>query len=247
MSKKKLLIIHGWGSNPQRWQKTKEILEAAEIKVLIPALPGFGKEAPPDEPWGIDNYKNWILDFVKRKGWDSFNLLGHSFGGGLAVKIATDAPRRVKKIILCSPAIFREKDKKTIMVEKTAKIGKKVFQKIGREKIIYFLAKIFYRLIGSWDYYRSNGVMRETIKRILKEDLSSDLQKLQQPMLLLWGEKDRAVPLKYARKIKREIEKKENQSSHKVKLVIFPKKGHALNLQAPEKIAEEVIKFLSDN
>jgi len=205
MKDKKLLILHGWGSNFKRWQKVKELLEKERIKVLIPDLPGFGKEPPPDRAWGVDGYRKWILNFAQRRGWEKFSLLGHSFGGGLAVKVAADSPKKIEKLILCSPAIIREKNKKTVAIEKTAKVGKRVLQKIGKEEITHFLAKVFYRLIGSLDYYRADGVMKKTIKKVFSEDLSPNLQKLQQPILLLWGKKDYSVPLKYAFRIKEEI------------------------------------------
>jgi len=247
MESKKLLILHGWGSSSKRWQKVKEILKKSKIEVIIPDLPGFGEEPPPDEPWGVKDYKEWILNLARKKGWKKFNLFGHSFGGGLAVKVAAETPERIGRLILCSPAIIREKNKKTLAIEKTARVGKKIIQKIGREEITQFFAKVFYRLIGSLDYYRANGVMKETIKRIFSEDLSPNLRRLKQPVLILWGKRDYSVPIKYALRIQKEICQGDNNClSRRVKLVVFPKGGHALNIQIPNKIAEEVIKFLKN-
>ena len=90
MESRKLLILHGWDSNSGKWQKVKEILKKSGIEVLVPDLPGFGKNPPPQKAWGIENYKEWVMKFTEEKGWQRFNLLGHSFGGGIAIKMAAD-------------------------------------------------------------------------------------------------------------------------------------------------------------
>ncbi|MFH0987590.1 MAG: alpha/beta hydrolase [Patescibacteria group bacterium] len=241
---KKLLILHGWGSNANRWQKFKEILEKKDIEVLVPTLPGFGDEKPPEKVWGVEEYEDWILDFVRQKGWENFNLLGHSFGGGLATKIAADFPQKIEKFILCAPAIIRERSRRIVALEKISKTGKKILNKIRNKKISDFFLKSFYRLIGAEDYYRSEGVMKEVIKKIFSQDLSSNLKKINLPTLILWGAKDEAVPLRTAYHIKGEIEKGIIDDFHKVKLIIFLNAGHCLNTEVPEKIAAQVFNFL---
>ena len=54
------------------------------------------KNPPPQKAWGIENYKEWVMKFTEEKGWQRFNLLGHSFGRGIAIKIAAD-PALFKK------------------------------------------------------------------------------------------------------------------------------------------------------
>lgn len=235
---KKLLILHGWGSNSGRWQKVKEILEKNKIEVLVPDLPGFGKELPPKKVWGIENYERWVIDFIGEKGWQSFNLLGHSFGGGIAIKIAADFPERIEKLILCGCAAIRDerKPKKVLFSYFLVNGGKKFFSLPGVRKLYPFVRKIFYYLYGSKDYYRAKGVMKEIFKKIITEDLKVNLEKIKSPTLILWGARDDMVPLSHTRILKEKIRNS--------RLVIFPGRGHALNLQIPEKLAKEIINFL---
>jgi len=233
----RLLILHGWGSNAGRWQKVKEILEKEGIEVLIPNLPGFGFTPPPKEPWGIDDYVNWVLDFLKEKEWTRFNLLGHSFGGGLATRIVETKPEMVEKLILCAAAVIRdEKSKKTLFFYSLGKVGKKIFSLPGLRKFYPAAANALYTLNNSKDYYLAEGVMKDTFKRVTSQDLKISLEKITAPTLILWGSKDDMVPEKDAHILHEKIKNS--------KLVIFPGIGHNLNTQIPEKIANETLKFL---
>jgi len=236
--RKELLILHGWGSNSQRWQKVKKILEKEGIDVMIPDLPGFGKEPAPKRVWGIEDYERWVIDFVKKKRWRSFNLLGHSFGGGIAIKIAADFPERIGKLILCGCAAIRDekKPKKILISYFLANGGKKFFSLPGVRKLYPFVRKIFYSLYGSKDYYLAKGIMKQIFQKVISQDLKVNLDKIKSPTLILWGTRDNMVPLSHSHILKEKI-----RSS---RLVIFPGRGHALNLQIPEGVAREVIEFL---
>lgn len=234
----RLLILHGWGSNSSRWQKIKEILEDKGIEVLIPDMPGFGRTPAPKEAWGVEDYQKWVLDFAKGKGWEKFNLFGHSFGGAISVKIASENPEKIEKLILCAISAIREKkkSKKVKVFGALAKIGKAIFSLPILNIFYNFARKNLYRLSGSGDYYLASGVMKETFRKVITENLQNNLKYIKSKTLILWGEKDEAVPLKHAYILNKEI----NDSQ----LIVFQGARHALNFQIPQKLAENIIKFL---
>lgn len=236
LGEKKLLILPGWGSNSLGWQKVKELLEEKEIEVLILDLPGFGIISSPERPWGRDDYLNWIFQRVKEKNWKSFNLLGHSFGGGLAVKISVENPTTVDKLILTAPAIIKRKNIKTFLFYWIASLGKKIFA-LPSLKIFYPLAqKLIYKLAGTSDYYLANEVMKATMKKIGKENLEGLLEKIKTKTLILWGEKDDVLPLKDAYYLKEKIRGSE--------LKIIPRARHSPHREAPEELVKALISFL---
>ena len=51
---KPLLILHGWGSRGEKWQRVGELLAEKRLKVIIPDLPGFGRSLAPKSAWGLD-------------------------------------------------------------------------------------------------------------------------------------------------------------------------------------------------
>lgn len=237
----KLLILPGWGSNSQRWQKVKELLEGKEIEVEILDLPGFGITPSPPEIWGRNDYINWIFQRVRKKNWQKFNLLGHSFGGSLAVKMVANPALfekgGVDKLILCAPAIIRRKSIKTYLFYWIAYLGKKIFSLPGF-KILYPLSqKLIYKLAGTRDYYLADGTMKEVMKKIWKEeDLLSTLEKIEIPTLILWGKRDDVLPLEDAYLISEKIKNSE--------LKILQKARHNPHREAPEELIEFILQFL---
>jgi pimeloyl-ACP methyl ester carboxylesterase len=238
----RLLILPGWGSNSERWQRVKELLEEKGTEVFILDLPGFGRIPSPPEVWGRSDYIDWIFQRVKEKNWQKFNLLGHSFGGSLAVKIATNPTfsqkgERIGKLILCAPAIIRRRSSKSYLFYWLAFLGKKIFSLPGLKKLSPLAQKLIYKLAGTRDYYIADGIMKEVMKKIwTEEDLLLALEKIEIPTLILWGEKDDVLPVKDAYEIKEKIKNSE--------LKIIPKAKHSPHREVPDELAEIIINFL---
>ncbi|MCW2599882.1 MAG: hypothetical protein JWM02_1711 [Frankiales bacterium] len=97
-----LLFLHGWGLSPQTYAAGVTRLTSAGIKVIAPALPGFGgSDGPPLRGIDLPAYGHRIgrlLD-VLDVGKPAF-VVGHSFGGGVAIQLATDRPELVRSLTL---------------------------------------------------------------------------------------------------------------------------------------------------
>ena len=231
-----LLILHGWGSNSGRWQRVTDLLRKQEIEALVLDLPGFGIVSSPKRPWTRDDYINWIFQKAKERNWEKFNLLGHSFGGGLSVKIAVAFPEKVEKLILCAPAIIRRKRLKTYLFYQLAYIGKKIFSLPGFKKLESYAQRLIYKLAGSRDYYVADGVMKETMKKLGDENLEDLLAKIKAPTLIIWGKKDDVLPLRDAQELKEKIAGAE--------LKIISEAKHSPHREAPEELAEIISQFV---
>ena len=231
---KTLIILHGWQSSKERWQKVKELIEKEGIEVIAPDLPGFKKDTALDRPWNLDDYVEW---FEKKYGDinEPFFLLGHSFGGRMAIKFSVKYPEKVLGLILCSAAGIRHK--KNTLVGLLLYNLAKILSRFSFLPGFNFFRKIFYQfLLRKIDYIEAEGKLKETFKNIIGEDLTHYLAKIKTKTLLIWGEKDKAVPLSDAYLMKKEI-----QNSI---LEIIPQTGHRVNIEVPEKLAEIVLKFL---
>ncbi len=235
-----ILILHGWGGSSNSWVGVGEILAREKFKVIIPDLPGFGKSKTPPMPWSVTEYAKWTIEFVNLQDLKEFFLLAHSFGGRVAIKLATQYSKKIKKLIFCAAAGIKPKPEiETKIIFWLTKIGNLIFTPKPLKRLKDAARNLFYIFLRHKDYVKADGTMRETIKKVLEEDLLPELSKIETKTLIVWGEKDKIVPLKYAYIFKEKIKDSE--------LKIIPKIGHTPNLEATEKLAQLIINFLKGN
>ena len=100
-----LLFLHGWGLSPRSYAEGVLRLTAAGVRVLAPCLPGFsGSDGPPLTGVDLPAYAERIgrlLDVLEVQ--TPVFVAGHSFGGGVALQLATDRPERVRSLTLVNP------------------------------------------------------------------------------------------------------------------------------------------------
>lgn len=182
-----LLLLHGWGLNMHTFDNlARELSE--DFTVYQIDLPGFGESEIP-YPFTIDDYVEVINEFCSVLSIKNPIILGHSFGGRIAMKYASSY--KVSKLILvASPGI-----KQKFNIVKFAKI--KLYKICKKLKINLF--------IGSKDYKNANSVMKSTLVMAVNEDLSIYLASIKVSTLLLYGQKDKIVPLYIGKRINKLI------------------------------------------
>lgn len=235
---KPLLILHGWGIDSSlNWVKIQKILAIQGYKVILPDFPGFGKSADPPKAWGVLDYAEWLKGLTDSLKIKKFSILAHSFGGRVAVKFISKNPKKIEKLILCAPAGIKPKpDLEAKIVFGLVKLGNIIFKIKQAGKLKNGTRKVFYAFLGYKDYVKAKGVMKKTIKEVISEDLTPCFSKVDAKTLIIWGKRDKVVPLEYAHIFKEKI--KDSQ------LEILPKAGHSPQIDNPEKLLEVIIKFL---
>ena len=232
-----LFILHGWQSSKEKWEKIKNELEKLEIEVLVPDLPGFKTENELSQSWDLDNYVEWLYRFLLFR--EKIFLLGHSFGGRIAIKFAAKYPEKLSGLILVSSAGIKEE--KTQIEKLIFSTGVEIFNSIFRLPVLNkfkpFFREIFYRyILKKTDYLQTKGPMKKTFKKTIEEDLMPYLSQIKTPTLIIWGENDKITPLKDAFLLEENIKNS--------KLEILENVGHTPHLERPEKLAEIVTRFL---
>lgn len=234
---KPFLILHGWGASSVSWLRVIDEMASKGFKLIIPDLPGFGKTEMPKTIWGVGEYADFIISFVKKLNMSDFYLLGHSFGGGIALKIATEKNVKPSKIIFCDAAIVREErlNLRQRFSKLLAKVGGKLISSDSR--IYAFFEKIAYKISGTSDYYRANPLMKEVFKKVINEDLTYLLPKIDMPCLIIWGEDDQVTPVEDGVLFQQEIDNSE--------LKIIKGARHNPYKTNPVEVSESIIKFLN--
>jgi pimeloyl-ACP methyl ester carboxylesterase len=192
-----VLFLHGWGSDFSVFRPFLDRL-AGKRRVCAPNLPGFGGSGEPLVPWGVDDYADFALAFLKKLDIDAADLIGHSHGGRIVIKLTSrrPLPLRVSKAVLVSSAGIRPP--RTAKQKCRLALYKIVKGLLSRP----FVEKKFPGLLESWrrknaspDYRNASPRMRECFVKIVNEDLTPFLSSISCPTLLLWGENDRETPL----------------------------------------------------
>ena len=166
-----VVVLHGWGHSGQIW---KDLAEKFGKKAKSPDLPGFGHEPLVSPSWGIPEYAQWLERKINKK--EKVVLVGHSFGGRVAVEIASKNPKWLAGLVLSgAPCIYRPSLKIRIKI-KIYKIFK------------IFLPKNLRRFFYSDDLAEANKRGLEKIfRKVINYDQTQALKKIKIPVILIWG------------------------------------------------------------
>jgi pimeloyl-ACP methyl ester carboxylesterase len=230
--KKTLLILHGWGSNSDRWVDVAEKISTKNpnLRIIAPDLPGFGKSDALENPWNTNQYIEWIDELILHFELKEFYLMGHSFGGALASKLAVKHVQDINKLFLVSAACIRRKTAK----KKTYAAISKLIKIFSFVPLYKFFRKAVYKfIIRRSDYTYVEGNLKQTYLNVITEDLSFHLPFIKVPTTIIWGSKDTFTPIEDAHFISKQIKNS--------KLIIIPEAGHDLNRKKPEILAQKII------
>ena len=220
-----LVILHGWGQNVLSFQNIIEKL-ASKFKVIAIDLLGFGLSDEPHEALTLDDYVDSIHSLLVHLKVNNPIILGHSFGGRIAIKYGNLYP--VSSLILVSSAGIKHQSIKTKYKIFKFKL-KKNFFKIFNKKKLHSL----YSNSGSEDYKKASPIMKKTMSNTISIDLKNEINKLNCKVLLLWGFLDTTTPLEDGIYM--------NQHIQKSKLVIFYSSGHFPYLDEPDKFVKAIL------
>jgi pimeloyl-ACP methyl ester carboxylesterase len=190
-----VLLLHGWGANSALFAPTMAALEHA-FTLIAPDFPGFGATPPPPAAWSVGDYTAWLVSFLDSLGIAQAHVIGHSFGGRVAIKLASQWPERVNKLVLTASAGIRPRRTLTYHLRVRAF---KTLRWLSEASVVppslRYRAGVRVRRSGSPDYQRATGTLRGSFVRIVNEDLRSALPHIHVPTLLIWGDRDEDTPL----------------------------------------------------
>jgi len=96
-----VLLVHGLGG-PTMWEKLIPLI-ARSRKVIVPHLPGFGESRGPDQKMSSADHAERLTGMVASLALDRICLVGVSYGGEIAARLATRAPEKISRLVLVCP------------------------------------------------------------------------------------------------------------------------------------------------
>src|SRR4051795_2608555 len=97
-----LLLLHGLGCDHTTWLPVIATL-SRRYTVIAPDLLGHGKSAKPRADYSLGGYANGMRDLLTVLGIDKVTVVGHSFGGGVAMQFGYQFPERTERMVLVAP------------------------------------------------------------------------------------------------------------------------------------------------
>lgn len=216
-----IVALHGWARDSSDWNATLRGYDALALD-----LPGFGNTPAPAAAIGSPGYAELVieaLDALAAGAGDAAKpvvLMGHSFGGRVAIHVAARRPDLVAGLILTGVPLFRRDGAaaKSPAVFRAARA-------LNRRGLIADAVMDRMRdRYGSPDYRASSGVMRSVFVTVVNETYDGPVATVAAsgiPVWLVWGERDTEAPVSVANRIHEKMERSA--------LRVVPGSGHLID------------------
>jgi pimeloyl-ACP methyl ester carboxylesterase len=247
-----LILIHGLAANVYTWRHLMPLL-SKRFKVWALDLKGFGvSDKPRKSDYSIKAQAEHVLSFMKAQGIRSAVMVGSSLGGAVAGEISVLNPGAIRKLVLLDsvhdPEIFKlDVAHMRRLLKLVSPLVPFFSPLVNREAIKPYLRLIY----GSRHQYTDEDVnaylmpymqssashmaFLSAFKCLMDHTLATEIRQSQVPVLILWGEEDKLVPLRFGEKIHREIPRSQ--------FFTLPHAGHHIQEEDPEWVAQKILAF----
>lgn len=195
---KTVLLLHGWGGSLNSFRALEMSLAQSGYSTITLDFPGFGGSDLPKENWELKDYVQIVVELLNAEQIEKVSIVCHSFGGRVAILLASMYPEFIEKLVLVDVAGIKPK----FSLIKTFKVWKyKCLKKLKNIGIV----KRDLSNYGSADYKAMPSELKPVFNRIIMQDLSNCAKKIQAPTILIWGKQDKDTPLYMAKKLNKLI------------------------------------------
>jgi len=195
-----LLFLHGGGVSAFTYKNNFELL-SQKYHVIAPDIPCFGESSIPNKLWDFEDFANFFSQFVDSLKLDEITLVGHSFGGGIALNLAPKNKKISKLILIDSAGLSPNYSTLRFMYLLVAKTFRGFFL-FGNKLMSLIILRDFFK-----EVFR-NFLSITKIWKIVSNSIYRKYEvfdKISQPTFIFWGNTDELFPKKYAQKMDRLI------------------------------------------
>lgn len=219
-----ILLIHGFGASTYTWQKIIPDL-ALDHRVIAVDLKGFGRSDKPfDDHYSAFDQAKLLTQFIKQKNLHNLTIVGHSFGGGVALALALEANSQLKgrlsRLVLMDTVAYPQKVPiffKLLAVPLVSQLGVRMvpptLQAAEALRIAYYNpSKITQQAIDAYAEPLRSAAGKHAIIYTAREIVPPDLNEIaarypsiKLPTLIMWCDHDYIVPMRIGLHLKRAI------------------------------------------
>lgn len=218
-----VVLLHGWGVDSKIFDSLIE--NFPERNFLSIDFPPFGESDKYISDWNIFSYVGMFMSLCDHLHIDKCDVLGHSFGGRIAIITSVVKRSLVHSCILVDSAGMKPKR------------SLKYYINIFRYKLYKRLGKDL-SSFGSSDYKNLSPQMKKTFNSIVNLNLEDYAKKMNVKTLIIWGKKDKETPMYMAKRLNKKIKKST--------LKVIDDAGHFPFLDCPLEFYKILNEFLED-
>lgn len=221
-----VLALHGWARDHSDFSATLTV--PSELDAIALDLPGFGATPAPESAWGSAEYAEALVPLLEEMSAQVV-VIGHSFGGRVAVHLAARAPERIGGMVLSAVPLFRP-----AAAPARSPLGYRVVRQMARRRLVgeKRLEEARQRY-GSADYRAASGVVRDILVRTVAERYDVQLAAVSCPVELVWGDRDTETPVSVAERVRDTL-------AVPARLTVCAGVGHLTPLAAPEALRQAI-------
>ena len=247
-----MLLVHGLGATLDHWALAIPKL-AKQRRVLALDLPGFGRSAKPERAWGPAAYGDVLRRFLDHHRLERVLLAGHSMGGAVCAELALTDPARVHRLVLVDAAGMTVMPTRLLdyLVERfEARIDPRKITLPPRlvramVKLVFFDPVPFAernvgRILSSMSEADWPARVRSFVRAatgLSRSQVRARLAEIRIPTLIVWGERDRILPVRHGRAL--------HEGIAGSKLRVFPRCGHCPQIERADDFCETVESWLA--
>ncbi len=248
-----IILIHGFASSTLVWSKVFLEFAAKDFRVIAPDLLGYGYSAKPrDFDYTIEAQARMVDRLLDKLGLNSAIIVGSSYGGAVAATIALDYPERVERLILVGAVTNNDPTKYLLMRLFGSPLIGDILSPLllGSRRLLKRRMKQVYdrhswvlddhRIEARHQPLRTAATHRAIIRTVRRWDadrIQREAYLITQPTLLLWGDNDPEVPLRYGEQL--------HDAIKDARLIVFRNCGHLPQEEFPQAFTEVVSDFCS--
>ena len=239
-SEENLLLIHGLGASAERWEHVIPQF-AKNYRVLVPDLIGFGLSDKPLVDYTTDYLSDFIRKFLKKLNINSVSIIGSSLGGQIGAEFTYQNNSMVEKLVLISPSGIMKHSTPALDAYVMAALypsdssASNAFQIMSGSKNID--KKTIKGFVQRMKLPNAKMAFMSTLLGLKDAEIISEkLVSIKSPTLIIWGENDPIIPIKYAQSFVSEIDD--------CRFVKMENCGHTPYVEVPDKFYKIVSDFL---
>lgn len=252
------VMLHGYGASSFTWRTWTPALERRGHVVLVD-LKGFGSAPKPDDGcYAPTDQAELVHRLILQRDLREVTLVGHSLGGGVALltalRLLDEGAGRLRRLVIVAGAAYVQRMPPFVALARRPRFSGALMRILGERRVARFVLRTIVHDPGCVTRAQVEGYAgplrgpdaRRALMAAACQIVPPELDRLTVrypelavPTLLLWGEKDRVVPLEIGRRLERALPE--------ARLVVLERCGHLPAEELPEASLEALELFLDEH